>query len=415
VSLKVASLFTGLGGLDLGLEAAGFETAIAVEADPVCRDTIRRNRPWPVAEHDQAYEIERIAPRRLRRLAGMRRGELAMVVGGPPCQPFSKSGYWVRGESGRMADPRAEPTLRGFLDVLMELRPRAFLLENVPGFTYGAKDEGLQYVLRGIEGITASAGCRYSVSWSTLNTADYGVPQIRHRTFVVGVRESAPFRFPRATHAPPDRAADSECTLEPYRTAWDAIGDLEIDARTPTLRVGGKWGALLPSIPEGENYLWHTERGGGKPLFGWRTRYWSFLLKLAKTRPSWTIQAQPGTATGPFHWDNRRLAPVELARLQTLPDGLTLSGGQRDQQRMIGNAVPSLMAEVLAREIRRQVFGERTMLLTPTLLPPARGPSPMPERCRPVPKKYVSLIGHHPVHPGTGKGRGALTRELYSQ
>ena len=73
------------------------------------------------------------------------------------------------------------------------------------------------------------------------------------------------------------------------------------------LNVRGKWVGLLPSIPEGKNYLWHTSRGGGLPLFGWRTRYWTFLLKLAKNRPSWTIQAQPGPAVGPFHLSYKRL------------------------------------------------------------------------------------------------------------
>ena len=74
---------------------------------------------------------------------------------------------------------------------------------------------------------------------------------------------------------------------------------------------------LLPSIPEGENYLWYTNRGGGLQLFGWRTRYWSFLLKLAKSLPSWTIQAQPGSAIGPFHWRSRKLTTREMCRLQT--------------------------------------------------------------------------------------------------
>ena len=76
-------------------------------------------------------------------------------------------------------------------------------------------------------------------------------------------------------------------------------------------------GGLLPSIPEGENYLWHTNRGGGLQLFGWRTRYWSFLLKLAKSLPSWTIQAQPASAIGPFHWRSRKLTTREMCRLQT--------------------------------------------------------------------------------------------------
>ena len=75
-------------------------------------------------------------------------------------------------------------------------------------------------------------------------------------------------------------------------------------------------------------------------LFGWRTQYWSFLLKLAKNQPSWTIQAQPGSSIGPFHWNNRKLTAHEMCRLQTFPDGLTFGCGRTEVQRMLGNAVP---------------------------------------------------------------------------
>ena len=120
------------------------------------------------------------------------------------------------------------------------------------------------------------------------------------------------------------------------------------------LTVRGKWADLLPSIPEGSNYLHHTDRGEGMPLFGWRRRYWTFLLKLAKNRPSWTIQAQPGPAVGPFHWSNRRLSVRELSRLQTFPDDVNIVGGKGSAQKQLGNAVPSLLAEVIGRAIRQQ-------------------------------------------------------------
>jgi hypothetical protein len=96
-----------------------------------------------------------------------------------------------------------------------------------------------------------------------------------------------------------------------------------------SLKVGGKWGDLLRSIPEGENYLWHTDRGGGLPLFGWRTRYWSFLLKLAKRLPSWTIQAQPGSAIGPFHWDTPNTSSPDDARSQSDQISLALFAPSR--------------------------------------------------------------------------------------
>jgi len=394
----VISLYTGVGGLDFGFEAAGFRTAVALELDPVCCRTVRGNRRWPLVEGD----IHEISSRRLLRTAGLRRGDADILIGGPPCQPFSKSGYWARGDSRRLDDPRAD-TLTAYLRVLRDARPKAFLLENVRGLAYQGKDEGLQTLLSGIEEVNRQAGTRYSVSWATLNAADYGVPQVRERVFLIGSRDGTAFRFPEATHSD---STDAELfsEVEPYRTAWDALGDLPQDVTDPALEVRGRWGDLLPTIPEGENYLWHTDRGGGFPIFGWRRRFWTFLLKLAKRRPAWTIQAQPGTATGPFHWRSRRLTAQELCRLQTFPDGLQFDCGRSDVQRMLGNAVPSLLAEILAREIRRQLLGHRVARRKARLIPPRRENIPPPEKPKSLPRKYGDLIGDHDAHPGTGKG-----------
>jgi len=187
------------------------------------------------------------------------------------------------------------------------------------------------------------------------------------------------------------------------------------DVKDKDLKITGKWAALLPSIPEGNNYLWHTNRGGGEKIFAWRTRYWSFLLKLQKSLPSWTIQAQPGPAIGPFHWKNRKLSAVELCRLQTFPDGLRFDCSRQEVQRLVGNAVPSLLTEVLARAMREQLFGEPRDDSRLKLLPPVRKPIPARERVRQVPAKYESLIGDHPDHPGEGRGAGALKRAARAQ
>lgn len=405
--LKTISLFSGIGGLDFGFEAAGFETRVALELDKTSCRTIRLNRDWAVIEDD----INKVASVDVLKAGGLKAGDVDMLIGGPPCQPFSKAGYWARGDSLRLDDPRAD-TLTGYLRILRDTRPRAFLLENVYGLAYSGKDEGLRHILDGIEQINRDVGTRYKVSWRVVNCAEYGVPQVRERVFLVGSREGREFRFPETTHAKLE-ALESDLFVDkqPFRTAWDALGDLptphaeELDA----LRPGGKWGDLLASIPEGENYLWHTNRGGGKPLFGWRTRYWSFLLKLSKRLPSWTVQAQPGSAIGPFHWDSRRLTFEELCRLQTFPDGLTVDCGRTEMQRMLGNAVPSLVAEVLAREIRKQLLDAPTRSRL-KLLPPRREYIPPPVKPAAVPKKYHEHIGVHEAHPGTGKGRQALQR-----
>jgi DNA (cytosine-5)-methyltransferase 1 len=403
--LKAISLYTGVGGLDFGFEAAGFKTAVAVELDSVACRTIRLNRKWAVLEGD----IHSFSSAEILKAGRLSPGEAAVLIGGPPCQPFSKSSYWVNGDAKRLDDPRSS-TLAAYLRVLRDARPKAFLLENVQGLAYKGKDEGLRFLLDGIAEVNRQAKTNYTVHWRTLNAASYGVPQMRERVFLVGSRDGASFEFPAATHG--DSEADLFAVdLEPYRTAWDALGDLPKNVDDDSTSMGGYWAALLPSIPEGQNYLWHTNRGGGLPLFGWRTRYWSFLLKLAKNRPSWTIQAQPGSAIGPFHWQNRRLSAPEMCRLQTFPDGLRFDCGRGDVQKMLGNAVPSLVAEVLARAIRRQLLHGRQQSSRLKLLPPRREAVPRPERVRSVPAKYRTLIGNHPDHPGEGKGSSAKRRQ----
>lgn len=400
---KVISLYTGAGGLDLGFEAAGFETAVVVEIDPEAVATLRHNREWLILDRD----IHTISSKELLKVAGLRAGDADALIGGPPCQPFSKSGYWAFGDSLRLDDPRAG-TLGAYLRVLRDTLPTTFLLENVPGLAYQRKSEGLELIAGTISKINRDCGTSYSLAVAKLNAADFGVPQVRERVFVVGARDGRELSFPSPTHVQPD---DGRLPFgqQPYTTAWDAIGDLQDDP-DPALRVRGKWGDLLPSIPEGENYLRHTERGGGLPLFGWRRRYWSFLLKLAKTSPSWTVQAQPGPAIGPFHWKSRRLSARELCRLQTIPDGYTVLGNLASVQRQLGNAVPSALAEILARAMRNQLLRDRISLES-RLVPAPRRPVPEPEPVQEVPFKYRHLAGDHAAHPGTGQGYAAARRK----
>ena len=166
----------------------------------------------------------------------------------------------------------------------------------------------------------------------------------------------------------------------------------------------------MPAIPEGQNYLWHTEQSGGLPLFGWRTRFWSFLLKLAKNKPSWTIQAQPGPATGPFHWRGRLLSVQELARIQTFPDSYIFAGDRRSAHKQIGNAVPPAIGELFGLEIRRQLFGERVRKRL-RLVPDKRDDCPPAEIPVAVPTKYLAQVGTYNAHPGPGKGPGAQKRK----
>ena len=402
--LKTVSLYTGAGGLDLGLESAGFETTVAVEFNKWACSTLRHNRPHWNALHE---DIHNVSSDKIKSIGSVSSDDLSLLIGGPPCQPFSKSAYWSRGDTKRLDDPRAD-TLTAYLRVLRDLKPKAFLMENVFGIAYKGKDEAITMLRNIIGKINAEEGTNYTFNIGVINAADYGVPQIRERVFIIGSRDGKSFQFPAPTHQDPGTATDDLFALPKWRTAWDAIGDLQ-DIEHPELKVTGKWADLLPSIPEGMNYLHHTDRGEGLPLFGWRTRYWSFLLKLAKDKPSWTIQAQPGSAIGPFHWKNRRLSAREICRLQTFPDDYEIIGGITEVQRQLGNAVPSLIGEILGREIRKQFFGLQ-ISHPPRLLRDVNPNLFRKQRTQPVAAQYLHLIGEHLEHPGTGMGPKAETR-----
>lgn len=405
------SLFTGAGGLDAGLEAAKFDVVGCVELDADCRRTLEENRSdWPLIEPGDILAIE---PKELLASVGVKPGELSLIAGGPPCQPFSKSSFWLTGEAPGMRDPRAE-TLRAYLRLVDEALPAAMLLENVKGIGFVGKgrateEQALEFLDLQLAQINKRHGTDYHACVLHLDAADYGVPQHRERVFVVASREGHRLTRPPATHGP--RAA-GETRLT---TAWDALAGLDVEL-IDELRPRGRWADLLPSIPEGQNYQWHTPRGGGEPLFGWRTKYWSFLLKLAKERPSWTIQAQPGPATGPFHWDSRRLSVSEMAALQTFPTDWRITGSYGAARRQLGNAVPSAIGELLGKEIRHQVFGQRVSSGL-SLIPVQRDDCPEPETPGKVPPAYLDLRAQHPAHPGTGRGPAAVKRaeELQAQ
>lgn len=381
----VLSGFSGVGGLDLGLEAAGFAHVGCIELDENARRSLKANRDdqWPLVDAGDILEVaETLRPADV----DLRRRELTLLAGAPPCQPFSKAAQWSRTSRIGLADERSD-CLVGFLDLAEIFLPKAILLENVTGFAQGAI-AALPAIERSLSEINARCGTRYRPEARVIDAASFGVPQRRRRAIIVALRDGGPVAWPTPTH---DKV--------PTR-AWDAIGRLPI--ADPPVAVG-KWADLLPSIPEGENYLWHTSRGGGRPLFGYRTRYWSFLLKLAKDLPAWTLPAQPGPSTGPFHWDNRPLAVGELLRLQSLPADWAVEGSYRDQVRQVGNATPALLAEVLGRAILAtlQLSGStgELRLTIPRLRSVAKA--------RPAEKlsaRFRPLEGDHPDHPGAGLG-----------
>lgn len=342
------SLFSGAGGLDLGAEQAGFEVRAAVELNKDAALTMEKNFSAlhsPVIQQD----ILEVPTEQILGSAGLGTGERPdLLIGGPPCTPFSKSGFWLEWKRSGL-DPTAS-LLQAYTRVLREARPRAFVLENVYALTYNnrASRPAFSRLLREIDEVG------YDARWKVLNAADYGVPQARPRLFVIGSPKGTPIPdHPAPSHGGQWERRSSGASDLQHVTAGEALLGVVSDSE-PTEKLSGQWADLLPDIPPGDNYLHYTaERGHPEPVFKWRSRYWSFLLKLSPDKPSPTIQAQPGPNVGPFHWENRRLRVPEIKRLFTFPDTFELVGNRSSVQAQLGNSVPPQLAYRVIAEVAK--------------------------------------------------------------
>ena len=220
--LKLISLFSGAGGLDIGFRNAGFETAVMVERDPACCQTLRTNLPTvPVVEGD----INEISTDAILAAAGLKPLQAALVIGGPPCQSFS-----LAGKRMGLNDPRGKLVLE-FIRVVREALPVGFVMENVRGLANWEHGLALKAIIEEASMPIEYKGkvYRYEVKYQILNAASYGVPQFRERIFIVGNRIDVPFVFPEPTHGDvgegtvPDLFSQN---LKPYVTVNDAIGRL---------------------------------------------------------------------------------------------------------------------------------------------------------------------------------------------
>jgi DNA (cytosine-5)-methyltransferase 1 len=359
--LTAISLFSGAGGLDLGAEAAGFTTRVAVESDATARSTMLANAEtfFPYLTDDCLFDdVLAAEPEQLLERSGLGVGDVGLLVGGPPCTPFSKSGYWLEYKRAG-ADPRAS-LLDEYVRLLGGVQPKAFLMENVYGLAYRNQNQAV--LDRFLAGVRAAG---YAAEYRILLAADYGVPQLRQRLFCVGVRvdlldspvSTWRMPWPIPTHSGPHETRTGwDESLQPHMTSGAALEGLLDNPEESEECVDGTYADALRAVPPGQNYLyWTAERGHPAPRFKWRSRYWSFLLKLDPHRPSPTIQGQPGPWVGPFHWESRRLRLAEIMRLMTFPDDFAVLGSRRDQQLQLGNAVPPRLAETVVGAIAEEL------------------------------------------------------------
>ena len=340
---KIVSIFSGVGGIDLGFEKAGFETVFATDIwDKACQ-SLKANFPNTEVICDN---IENIDFKKIKKNYKSIDG----LVGGPPCPPFSKSRFYRKEKERGIDDEDGFMTVSNYFRAVEELKPKFYFFENVHGFVFKPHKSALELVQKESERLG------YKIFHKVINTADFGVPQTRQRFICIGVKKSMTnFVFPKQSHSDPLTPLEG---TEPWVTCGDILSDIDFECPEDSKMIAGsKHKDLLKLVPPGDNYLFFTkERNHPNPIFEWRSRYWSFLLKLSPTRPSWTIQASHSNNMGPFHWNNRFLKIQEIKRIQSFDDEHVFLGSYKDQWRQIGNAVPPLLAFKISSQIKNQYF-----------------------------------------------------------
>lgn len=367
---KVISLFTGAGGLDIGLEQAGFETSICIEIDPDSRETLRYNRPdWVLFEDDKNRkpgDIRDIEVDEVLKLAKIQKEEAALVVGGAPCQPFSNIG-----KKGGKDDPKNGDLFLEFVRFVKGALPKGFIFENVVGITQSKHNDVINYMKDKLSGLG------YSISYTILNAANYGVPQKRLRFFLIGIKGKDEPAFPLPLNYSSisewnnfikefDRNPDYDPL--PYKSVGDTFANLPTDYKArkdyTVMNISEKVVERMKLINQGENFkvlpdnlrpnCWKNGKHQGQDTFG----------RLKASEPSVTIRtAAYNPAKGKYihPFENRGLDTIEMAALQSFPyDWRFKTLGRKNVTlvsagRQIGNAVPPLLAKAIGEALKIQM------------------------------------------------------------
>lgn len=355
------SFFSGAMGLDLGLEAAGFEIRLACEFDKHCQRTIKLNKP----ELPLIGDITQYSKAEILEYAGLSESDdVDLVAGGPPCQAFSTAG-----NRQGFNDARGNVFLH-YIDLALSIRPKFIMIENVRGLLsapmqhrpHSMRDESfpplkedelrggaLSFVLNRLE----SEG--YNCSFNLYNSANYGSPQVRERVIIICSRdgEAPPF-------IPPTHSEDAQGGLPKWKTFKEAVTGLtehnHINFPEKRLKyyrmlsAGENWRALPDEIQRealGKSYF----SGGGKT---------GFLRRIAWNKPSPTLVTHPAMpATDLAHpEEDRPLSVEEYKRIQEFPDSWQLSGKLLEQYKQVGNAVPRSLATAAGKLVMSLLNGE---------------------------------------------------------
>lgn len=345
------SLFSGAGGLDIASVMAGVPVVLSTDFDADCIATLRANENYFGQTEIIEGDLHKIESDVLKKTVEKNLHDYFIIIGGAPCQPFSKAGYWVGNKTRKgINDPRAT-LVDEYLRVVVDLRPDGFVFENVESLLHPTNKIIVEKFIEIIE------ECGYKYKIVRANALDYGVSQKRKRIFIIGTKGEFKADAPTKTHCAPEKS--EELGLRPYVNVGEVIAGFDGEEYFEPYEVtfGGTYHNDLCEVPPGQNYKALTAWAGyPNPKFEADKRFWSFLLKLSPDMPSWTITAQPGPWVGPFHWDNRRLRVPEIAAIQTFPKDYKFVGNRRSVQKQIGNAVPCLMGKAMIEFLKESMM-----------------------------------------------------------
>lgn len=336
------SVFSGAGGLDLGLEQAGWDCLFATDCDPAAIATLERNRGYALGQGRKALsdavirlaDVRDLSGDRILAEAGMRRGEVPLLAGGPPCQSWSSGGL----QKG-FADPRGR-LVDDYLRLAKEIDARWLLFENVRGLLTARGQDGvpgsaLQYVRSSL----------YERGWlskvALLNTADFGIAQRRVRLILVGYRAGDEPRFPIPTHA-----ASPSGGLMPWLTLGQCLSQVSSPQNDEIIRPTGKMALELADLPPGTGAKSQGKKEATRPGGHWGYKQGAFIADTLKPARTVTASSQQDWIRDPV-LGLRRLCPRECAAIQTFPSEWAMVGNRQTQYRLIGNAVPPELGRVL--------------------------------------------------------------------
>jgi DNA (cytosine-5)-methyltransferase 1 len=342
--IQTIGFFSGAGGLDIGSQLAGAKVISSLDFDRDSVATMKANKYFAHSAHFHK-DIKEMYAKDYNKIIKANNPEKLILVGGPPCQPFSKAGYWVT-HKNRLGSEDPRNMIGQYLRIVEELQPDGFLLENVESLLHPKNAQAVTDLKEAIDKL----GYKFIVYRA--DALDFGVPQKRKRVFFIASRKGI-VGEPIKTHGDELEILVNKILL-PHERVIDWIGKFDSDKyfEAEELTTGKTYDEELKQIPPGQNYFALTERSGHpNPKFEANKRFWNFLLKLHPNQPSWTIAAQPGPWVGPFHWNNRRLRVPESAAIQTFPEDYHFVGTRRSIQKQIGNAVPSLLGKAIVKHL----------------------------------------------------------------